>query len=184
MTILTALFTALIAAGSFIKVPVGAVPVTLQTLFVFMAGLLLPPASATFSVFIFIVLGLIGLPIFTSGGGIAAFVSPTGGFIIGFLAAAIAGSLLARKKHDSVLYNVFVVLVMEIITYLIGLPWLKINLSTTWAKAFAVGLVPFIPGDAIKIAVAAISSRILYPEVQKLSSKLNEREKSEEDTEE
>ena len=184
MTILTALFTALIAAGSFIKVPVGAVPVTLQTLFVFMAGLLLPPASATLSVFIFIVLGLIGLPIFTSGGGIAAFVSPTGGFIIGFLAAAIAGSLLARKKHNSVLYNVFVVLVMEIITYLIGLPWLKINLSTTWAKAFAVGLVPFIPGDAIKIAVAAISSRILYPEVQKLSSKLNEREKSEEDTEE
>ena len=181
MTILTALFTALIAAGSFIKVPVGAVPVTLQTLFVFMAGLLLPPLNATLSVLIFIILGLIGLPIFTSGGGIAALISPTGGFIIGFLAAAIAGSLLAKRKHDSILYNVFVVLVMEVLTYLVGLPWLKINLSTTWAKAFAVGLVPFIPGDAIKIAVASLSSRILYPEVQKLSSKLREREKSEEE---
>ncbi len=181
MTILTALFTALIAAGSFIKVPVGAVPVTLQTLFVFMAGLLLPPFNATLSVFIFIVLGLIGLPIFTSGGGIAAFVSPTGGFIIGFLASVIVGSLLSRRKHDSIIYNVSVVLVMEVIIYLIGLPWLKINLSTTWTKAFAVGLLPFIPGDAIKIACAAVSSKILYPEVQKLSLKLREREKSEEE---
>lgn len=181
MTILTALFTALIAAGSFIKVPIGAVPVTLQTLFVFMAGLLLPPLNAPLSVLIFIVLGAVGLPIFTSGGGIGALFSPTGGFIFGFLAAAAAGSLLAGKKHDSVLYNILVCLVMEVITYLIGIPWLKIKLATTWAKAFSVGFVPFIPGDAIKIAVAALSCRILYPEVQKLSGKLKEREKSEEE---
>lgn len=178
MTIFTALFTALIAAGSFIKVPLGAVPVTLQTLFVFMAGLLLPPLNASLSVLVFIVLGLIGLPVFTSGGGIGALISPTGGFIIGFLLAALAGSILASRKHDSILYNVFVVLVMEIIVYLIGIPWLRINLSTTWAKAFTVGLVPFIPGDAIKIAVAAVSSKILYPEVMKVASKLGEREKS------
>lgn len=178
MTIFTALFTALIAAGSFIKVPLGAVPVTLQTLFVFMAGLLLPPLNASLSVLVFIVLGLIGLPVFTSGGGIGALISPTGGFIIGFLLAVLAGSILAKRKHDSILYNVFVVLVMEIIVYLIGIPWLRINLSTTWAKAFTVGLVPFIPGDAIKIAVAAVSSKILYPEVMKVASKLGEREKS------
>ncbi len=178
MTILTALFTALIAAGSFIKVPIGAVPVTLQTLFVFMSGLLLPPLNASLSVVVFIVLGVIGLPVFTSGGGIGALISPTGGFIFGFLVSAIAGSLLAKRKHESIAYNVFVVLVMEIIVYLIGIPWLKINLSTTWAKAFAVGLLPFIPGDAVKIAVAAAASKILYPEVTKLSQRLGEREKS------
>lgn len=178
MTILTALFTALIAAGSFIKVPIGAVPVTLQTLFVFLSGLLLPPLNASLSVLVFIVLGVIGLPVFTSGGGIGALISPTGGFIFGFLVSAVVGSLLAERKHDSIVYNVFVVLVMEIIVYLIGIPWLKINLSTTWAKAFTVGLLPFIPGDAVKIAVAAAASKILYPEVKKLSQRLGEREKS------
>lgn len=178
MTILTALFTALIAAGSFIKVPIGAVPVTLQTLFVFLSGLLLPPLNASLSVLVFIVLGIIGLPVFTSGGGIGALISPTGGFIFGFLVSAVVGSLLAERKHDSIVYNVFVVLVMEIIVYLIGIPWLKINLSTTWAKAFTVGLLPFIPGDAVKIAVAAAASKILYPEVKKLSQRLGEREKS------
>lgn len=178
MTIFTALFTALIAAGSFIKVPIGAVPVTLQTLFVFMAGLLLPPLNASLSVLVFIVLGAVGLPIFTSGGGIAALLSPTGGFIFGFLLAALAGSLLAKHRHDSILYNVLVVLVMEVIVYLIGIPWLKIKLSTTWTAAFTIGLVPFIAGDAVKIAVAAVSSKILYPEVVKTAEKLKEREKS------
>ncbi len=179
MTLLTSLFTALIAAGTFIKIPFIPVAMTLQTLFVFLTGLLLPPLNASFSVLLYIILGLIGLPIFTSGGGPAALLSPTGGFIFGFLIAALVGALLSKKKHDSVLYNLFVVLVMEVIVYAIGLPWLKIKLATTWQKAFAVGFVPFIFGDAVKIAVASVSAKLLYPEFLKVSSKLKDREKEE-----
>ncbi len=88
MILLTSLFTALIAAGTFIKIPMIPVSMTLQTLFVFLSGLLLPPGHAFLSVLIFIILGLIGLPVFTSGGGIGALLSPTGGFILGFAVAA------------------------------------------------------------------------------------------------
>lgn len=179
MALLTSLFAALIAAGTFIRIPMVPVSMTLQTLFVFLTGLLLPPLNAFLAVLIYIVLGLIGLPVFTSGGGIGALISPTGGFIFGFLIASFLGSLLSRRKHDSILYNLLVSLVMEVLTYLVGIPWLKINLSTTWAKAFTVGLLPFILGDAVKIITASVSARLLYPEVEKLSLKLREREKEE-----
>ncbi len=179
MTLLTSLFTALLAAGAFIKIPFIPVAMTLQTLFVFLTGLLLPPLNAALSVLLYIILGLIGLPIFTSGGGPAALFSPTGGFIFGFLIAAFVGALLSRKKHDSILYNFFVVIVMEVIIYALGLPWLKVKLMTTWQRAFTVGLVPFIFGDAVKIAVASISAKPLYPEFLKVSTKLKDREKEE-----
>lgn len=179
MIALTSLFTALVCAGTFIKIPFFPVAMTLQTLFVFLSGLLLPPLYAFLSILLYILLGLIGLPVFTSGGGVGALISPTGGFIFGFLCAAFIGSLLSKKKHDSILYNFFVVMVMEVIVYLIGLPWLKINLSTTWAKALSVGFVPFILGDAVKIAAAALSAKLLYPEFQKVKLKMEEREKEE-----
>lgn len=179
MTILTSLFTALIAAGTFIKIPMVPVSMTLQTLFVFLTGLLLPPVNAAVAVLVYIVLGLIGLPVFTSGGGPAALFSPTGGFIFGFLFAALAGSLLSKRKHDSILYNILVVLVMEVVTYLFGLVWLKYKLDTTWAKAFTVGFVPFIIGDAVKMTVAALSAKLLYPEITKVGESLKAREKEE-----
>ena len=179
MILLTALFTALIAAGTFIKIPMIPVSMTLQTLFVFLTGLLLPPGHAFLSVLVFIILGLIGLPIFTSGGGIGALLSPTGGFILGFAVAAFTGAMMARMNHGSFMYNILVCLVMEALTYLIGLPWLKIYLSTSWAKALTVGLVPFLIGDAVKILVAAGAAKALYPEMMKLSVKLSEREKEE-----
>ncbi|MGN1163300.1 MAG: biotin transporter BioY [Candidatus Ornithospirochaeta sp.] len=176
MTILTALFSALVAAGAFIKIPMFPVPMTLQTLFVFLSGLLLPPVASFSSLLIYIVLGAVGLPIFTSGGGLAALLGPTGGFIFGFLLSAPVGSLLAKKKRDSVWWNLFVLLVMEVLMYVVGIVWLKIKLDATWAKAFSVGLVPFIVGDAVKIAVAAVAGKILYPETQRLMEKLKRRE--------
>ena len=179
MIMLISLFSALVAAGAFIKIPMIPVPMTLQTLFVFLAALLLPSLSSFSSILIYIVLGAIGLPIFTSGGGFSALLRPTGGFIFGFLAAAPLGSFLAEKKRDSVLWNVVVLLAMEVVIYFIGIIWLKVKLDATWAKAFAVGLTPFIIGDAVKIACASICGKLLYPETLKLRAKLSRREKDE-----
>ncbi len=179
MIALTSLFTALICAGTFIRIPFFPVAMTLQTLFVFLSGLLLPPLYAFLSILLYILLGLIGLPVFTSGGGIGAIMSPTGGFIFGFLLSSLIGSLLSRRKHDSILYNFLVALIMEIIVYLVGLPWLKINLSTSWLKTLSVGFVPFLIGDAVKLSTSAVSAKLLYPEFQKVKIKLEEREKDE-----
>ena len=89
-----AFFTALIAIGAFIKVPIPVLPFTLQLLFTTMAGLLLGPALGSAAVWTYIALGLIGLPIFTMGGGPGYIFQPTFGYLIGFaLGARITGIL-------------------------------------------------------------------------------------------
>jgi biotin transport system substrate-specific component len=90
--VLSAVFAALIAVGAFIQfnLPFTPVPVTLQTLFVLLAGLFLPPGWALASIFLYLFAGLIGLPVFASGmRGFAAFQGPSAGFLLGF---AVAGS--------------------------------------------------------------------------------------------
>lgn len=95
--VLCGVFTALTALGAFIQLPSGDLPVTLQTFFVFSAGLLLTPRYAFFSQLAYMVIGLIGLPVFSHGGGIGYVLQPSFGFILGFCACAPLISMLVRK---------------------------------------------------------------------------------------
>lgn len=171
MKILVPLFTALLAAGAYIQIPVPPVPITMQTLFVFLMGLLLGWKQGLASFMLYLFLGIIGLPIFTSGGGIAAATGPTAGYLWGMLPAILLGCLLSSRRHGSVPYNVLVLLVMEAAMYIPGLLWLGMSRSMTLMQTLAAGLAPFIIGDAIKIAVAAISAKALYPEILRLAAR-------------
>lgn len=168
MKVLVPLFTALMAAGAYIRIPIPPVPITLQTLFLFLAMLLLPPRESAYSMVLYLILGIIGLPVFTSGGGIAAVTGPTGGFLLGMLIAAFIGAFLAKRKHDSVLWNVIVAVIADIIIYIPGILWLMHSTGMTLPAAISGGLIPFIPGDAIKIVIAAISAKALYPQCKSL----------------
>ena len=100
--VLCAMFVALIAVGAFIKIPVPVVPFTLQFLFTMLAGLLLGPVNGALAVVVYIVLGLIGLPIFTQGGGPGYIFQPSFGYIIGFAVAAyVNGKIANAKTHPS-----------------------------------------------------------------------------------
>ena len=92
------LFTALIAAGAFIRIPVPVVPFTLQFLFTMLAGLLLGGRLGAISVGSYIVLGLIGLPVFASGGGIGYILTPTFGYLIGFCVGAFVTGKIANVQ--------------------------------------------------------------------------------------
>ena len=93
------LFTALIAVGAFIKIPVPVVPFTLQYLFTMLAGLILGPRLGTISVAAYMLLGLAGLPIFTEGGGLWYVLKPSFGYIIGFcIGTYVTGTLAAKLK--------------------------------------------------------------------------------------
>ena len=98
--ILVALFTALTAVGAFIRIPVPVVPFTLQFLFTMLAGLLLGGTLGATSVLVYIILGLLGLPVFTSGGGIGYIFQPTFGYIIGFCIAAYVTGKIANKTEN------------------------------------------------------------------------------------
>ncbi len=86
--ILVALFTVLTAVGAFIKIPIGPAPITLQYLFTALAGVLLGSFLGSLSQLLYIIIGLFGIPIFTSGGGPSYIFNPTFGYLIGFVFAS------------------------------------------------------------------------------------------------
>jgi len=170
--IIIALFAALIVAGAYIGIPVGPVPITLQTLFVLLAGILGGKGIGAASVAVYITLGAIGLPVFSGGiGGFAHFVSPTGGFLLSWLIAApLAGAITdfgflrdSGKDKTTVkqlLFMVAATLAGTLVMYIIGIPYLKIVLQLTWSRAIAIGLLPFIPGDLVKMVAVILLGNI------------------------
>ena len=106
--ILSALFVALIAIGAFIKVPVPVCPFTLQLLFTTLAGLLLGANLGFVSVCVYIIIGLIGIPIFTEGGGLGYIFQPTFGYLIGFaFGAYVAGISHKFTKYNKIPHFIF-----------------------------------------------------------------------------
>mgnify|MGYP003290565325 CR=1 FL=1 len=108
-----ALFTALIAVGAFIRVPVPVVPFTLQYLFTMLAGLLLGPRLGTIAVGTYVLLGLVGLPIFTQGGGFWYVFQPSFGYLIGFCVGTFVTGWLAKSVTWIPYVNQLTVLVIS-----------------------------------------------------------------------
>lgn len=157
-----ALFVALIAVGAFISIPIGPVPFSLQNFFVFMTGLLLSPGEAFLTVLIYVLLGLIGIPIFAGfTGGFQYVFSPTFGFLIAFIIGAYVISKLARKETN--FFKIMGVLILsEIIFYAIALPYFYLIMKTVngnpmdISKIMGLAMLPFIIPDMAKAVVAAL----------------------------
>ena len=153
----TALFAALTAAGAFIRIPLGYSSITLQFLCTAMAGCLLGPAYGAASQAVYVALGLIGLPIFTQGGGLSYLMQPTCGFLIGLIPTAWLIGLLTAKRELAGLAML----------YAVGLPYMAVILNGYMGKGMDVsailwaGMLPFLPGDMLKIAVTALLAPLL-----------------------
>ncbi len=165
-TVLIALFAALIAVGAFIRIPIPPVPITLQTLFTLVSALLLPLSVSLPSVLVYLFLGIIGLPIFTSGGGLAAVTGPTGGYLIGLIPAVIVGGLMVRgDKTRPLWYYLLASFIATVALYIPGLFWLGYSRHLTLSQTIAGGLTPFIVGDVLKMAVSSLVAYKLRPQV-------------------
>ena len=99
--VITALFTALIAAGAYIRIPVPVCPFTLQFLFTTLAGLILGKNRGAAAVSLYVIIGLAGVPVFTGGGGIGYILQPTFGYLIGFIAGAYITGALSKNRKNS-----------------------------------------------------------------------------------
>ena len=156
---LVALFAALTAAGTFIAIPVGPVPIVLQNLFALLSGLVLGPFLGAASVGLFLLAGILNFPVFSGGtGGIARLAGPTGGFLFGYLlAAVIAGIILGRPRENVKLPLWRIIAAVAagfFVIYIPGVIWLKMRMDLDWLRAIAAGFLPFVGGDGLKGIVA------------------------------
>jgi biotin transport system substrate-specific component len=163
------LVAALLAAASLIAIPLpfSPVPVTLQTFVVIVVALTLSPGIAAAGIGGYLVLGAVGVPVFSGGhGGLAWLAGPTGGFLVGFLVAGSLGSALrlalASRAAPAAADALAAALALALV-YLCGWPWLAFVAHMSLGEALLVGVVPFVPADALKavgaVAVAAALRR-------------------------
>ncbi len=163
----TALFAALTAAGAFIRIPLGYSSITLQFFFTAMAGCLLGPVWGPVSQAVYVALGLIGLPIFTQGGGLTYLLQPTCGFLIGLIPAAWVIGLLTVHRPPHPIRTALACLAGLAVLYAVGLPYMAVILNQYMGKAVGfsailwAGMLPFLPGDMLKIAVTAALAPLL-----------------------
>lgn len=136
-----------------LKLEIGVVPVTLQTLAVLLAGALLGSKRGALSQITYLGIGLVGLPWFARGGGIAYIMSPTFGYIIGFVMAAYSVGWLCERGLDRQIKTAFLAMLFgNLVLYIPGLLWLARFVG--FEKVLAAGFYPFIIGDLLKILIA------------------------------
>ena len=176
--VLGGVFTTLIAVGAFIKIPVPVVPFTLQFLFTMLAGLLLGGRRGAMSVGVYILLGLIGLPIFAEGGGFWYILEPSFGYLLGFmLAAYVTGRMVERRARLSTGWVTAVNFLGLFIVYAAGMIYYYVICNYVIDTPIALGplflycFVLAVPGDICLCVLAAILTVRVKPVFDKMRGK-------------
>ena len=171
-----AIFVVLMIVSAFIRIPFPLVPLTFQTVVAVLAGLLLGPLYGTAAVGVYIFMGLIGLPVFTSGGGFAYVVQPTFGYILGFAAAAfVAGALCGRGKAAQITLRGALLASVAgfLVNYLVGVPYFLLiwhfymHNGGVWQAAVTYNLI-YLPKDLALCLLAGFLAWRVRPLLDRL----------------
>ncbi|MEG1887521.1 MAG: biotin transporter BioY [Oscillospiraceae bacterium] len=172
--ILCAMFAALIAAGAFIKIPIPVIPFTLQTLFVILAGMLLGGRFGAISAAAYMMIGLIGFPVFTEGGGFGYILRPTFGYIVGFIAGAyITGKIVHNVPNPSIKRLIGAAFAGIGVIYFIGMIYFYLIKNLYLDAGMSVGSLFFYcflmvaPGDIIICFFSAFLAKRILPFMKK-----------------
>ncbi|MCD2255539.1 biotin transporter BioY [Agrilactobacillus fermenti] len=169
--VLIAEFAIILAILSQITIPFGPVPFTLQTFGVMLLGSTLKPKQSIFSVLLYLLLGLIGLPVFAGGvGGVTQFINPLTGFLLAFVPGAALLSLWIQKFGRPDKLNIGAHLLSSLLILLLGTIWLKFFTHGTWSSAFLAAFVPFIVPELLKAAVASLLALKLRPIIYRVKA--------------
>lgn len=175
--ILISIFAALVTVGAFIKIPTPICPITLQILFTTLAGVLLGGRNGAASVGIYVLLGLLGVPVFTGGGGFHYVLQPTFGFLLGFIAGAYVTGRICHGGKPTLKRLIAGCLTGMLPIFLIGtiynciITCLYMNAEASVITVVYHCLMPF-PGDVILLIFAAILGKRLMPVLERMN--LNE----------
>lgn len=147
-----------------LTLPIGVVPISLTTFAILIAVYTLGMKKGTISVLIYILLGLVGLPVFSGfNSGPAKLLGPTGGYIIGYVFMALIAGFFIDRYFDKYYLCFIGMILATIICYGFGTTWLAYQANMSAKTALAAGVIPFIPGDLLKI----ITALIVGPQIRK-----------------
>lgn len=152
----TAMMAAVLCVLGPLTIPIGPVPVSLANLAIFLTMYILGTKRGTIACLLYILIGLVGLPVFSGfSGGVTKLAGPTGGYIIGYLPMALAAGLIITGREDRKLLCIAGMELATWILYLLGTAWLAFSVGMTFCRALEVGVLPFIVLDLIKIIICA-----------------------------
>lgn len=156
MLTLSALFTALCAVCAQIQIPLQPVQINLALLAVHLAAAMLPPRYAAFSLGAYLMLGAMGLPVLTGfRGGIGVLLDRTGGYMLSYLPCALLESWLMHRGNVKRLRMCLTMALGTLLCYAAGTAWFMLLTATPLWTSLTLCVLPFIPGDAVKVALAA-----------------------------
>ena len=142
-------------------IPISPVPISLASMAVYLAVTVLGIKLGTLSCLIYLLLGLVGLPVFSGGSaGAAKLFGPTGGYLVGYLfLALIAGAFVGRyteNKWNSIAFAALGMVLGTMVLYALGTAWLAYSAGMDFQAALWAGVIPFIPGDLVKMVIAVL----------------------------
>jgi biotin transport system substrate-specific component len=171
------LFAALMAAvmcvvGPFsIPLPVTAVPISFTNLVICFAAYILGARGATISCVVYLLIGFVGMPVFSGfTGGVSKIAGPTGGYLLGFILLAFICGFAADRYNGNRFFYIISMVVGLVADYAIGTAWLAWQGNLSFEAALFAGVIPFIPGDALKVVVVAL---VCAPAKRMLMRRLN-----------
>lgn len=157
-----ALVAALMCVLGPMSVPIGPVPVTLTNLVIYLSIFLLDPQGAVISVAVYLLLGAVGMPVFSNySGGLAKLAGPTGGYLVGFLFVALIGGIAAKKFQYKPLPVALALVAGTAVLYIFGTIWFVLMMKAELSYALSVCVYPFIPFDLGKIVLASLFGTVL-----------------------
>ena len=163
----TALMTAVTCILGPLAIPIGPVPVSLTPLAVFLSVYILGTKRGTIAYLLYLLIGAVGVPVFSGfTGGIGKLAGPTGGYLIGYIFFALIAGWFIHRFYDKVVIQFLGMVLALAVLYAFGTAWLAYSAGMTFGAALAVGVLPFIVFDLIKIVIAialgrAVRSRLL-----------------------
>lgn len=167
------IFASLTAVSAFFTIPIGPVPITLQTLMVVLSGMILGSKAGAMSQIVYVLLGLSGMPVFAGfTGGFDSILKPSFGFLIGFIPAAYFSGKVLEDNLLNKKYSIFSSIVGIITPYFIGIPYMYVVLNFHMGKSMnildvlKIGLIPFILGDLVKLFISFTVSYKVIPTIK------------------
>lgn len=154
---LIAVMTAVTCVLAPLSLPIGPVPISLTNLAIYFGLYILDVKKESLSYIVYMLIGLAGLPVFSNfTGGVGKLFGPTGGYIIGFLPMAVIAGIFIDRTNGKLLPSLLGMVLGTVICYALGTIWLAYQANMDFKAALFAGVIPFIPGDLIKMVLAAV----------------------------